>query len=787
MPRALSVRWGWLLITFWLTMICGSASSLPARDADPHQLHAVPVFTPEPNGRAGGAPVYSLALNTTPAGQIQSFIRTWPSPMDAQAVLAVRYQHAMVQLLKYGPGHAGPDGILFLPQGQKFQSVLTFSYSTIKKEHPFQPGRKSPELTLAIAPGILKEDWQFAGHVQVRRSYYQAVAIPAVVVRFKAVNHGRHKLSGFRLNANFIQPCLLGNVEKASPDAFWENDFRSSAVYFHRLVQGGETWLALAWAPGGGKVTTDAGPGNLGENGGARSVSLNNLALETPAIDLEPQQPMVFEFIQTWGLDRKSVMEQVARLRVTSGYSAWKAKQAAVASNGTAMVTTDPYINYFFRILKHWAPWQIKRQGRQSLIFATMADNRGASPEKVAAGLRGLLALGYFREVKNYLNQWLDERQESVEVVYLVHMIYDYLAYSGDLDWLRENAFRIQDLMTYIDSLDDDHDGLPNFRITLNPQGAVKPDEPVYHARETDLQLCQYSMASILAYRYLGELFSLLNRPRLTRALNKKVQKASTVLVENYWNSRLGREGFYAFGRLEDRDVMLDIRHISAINAYLDNIGPRARQEIVFRDCWINPEWREEQGFYRSFLKDQPASNDILPINANSYDCGFTHRVLLAGLTTPTIAPEAWQQLKSYTKKIITDPELCGLPGNSAMPAGGLSFSSYSYIPLLLRGLGGLEIAPRGIMISRPLVDQALHIAHLPVQHKRLTLDIAPRLGKAVRLTVNGHPVAFETWIDLKAYQTKSITIKVERKISKNHKKKRKSKRKHRRRKIKSK
>ncbi len=755
MPRALTVRWGWLLITFGISTVWGSAWGQPPRDADPRQ-------------------VSYLEFRLTPAGKIQSLIRSWPENAGPEIFLAVRYQHPMVQLLVYSPDQAGPEGTLLLPQGQQFQAGLTFSYSTIKKDIPFHPAQSDCKLRLAISPGRLQETWQFANDVRVIRSYYQAQSIPAVVTRFMVVNRGSRKLSGFRVNANLIQPQLLGPPEESPLDGEWENDFRTGAVYGHRATQGNEAWMALAWSPAGGLIRSEAG-GPYGEHRPSSTMTMSSLTLETPAMDLEPQQPRIFEFIQTWGLDRQSVIEQVAHLRATSDYSAWNARQEALEAKGLVVASGDPTIDYFFRVLKGWAPWQMDEQQHRTVIYPTMASNVNAHPEMLAMGLRGLLALGYSQYVKQYLNQWLDQRQESVDSVYLIHMIYDYIAFSADFTWLRGNAFRIQELMNYIDSLDDDQDSLPNFRIALEPKGAVEPDEPVYRVQDTDLQLSQYSMASILAYRYLHELYELLANPEykhLLAVLDEKNKKAETVLAENYWTNQLGEKGFYAYGRLDDRDIILDIAHISAINAYILNIGPPALQAAVFHECWTNPLWRTDQGFYRSFLKDELSPNTILPVNENSYDIGYTYRVLLAGLITPVTAQEALQQFKVTSKQMLLNPKQCGLPGDSGMTARGLSVSAFTYIPLILRGLGGLKITPRGIVVTRPLAGQALHIDNLPVQHKLLSLAIEPDLGKAPQLTINGHRQSFDTLIDLKQYKNNLIAIKIERKASKKNKKK---------------
>lgn len=729
-----SRRWTWPVLLLGLLLV--SDPALAAVQAD-----------------AGSPTKNAFRLHYNKLGHITHSTLTLSNQTSQTIDYPLRYQQPVVQPLRYDNQHSGPIGPLYLPQGRRMHGGLNFIIGNSNQELPIRPDERQTLETI-IYPHRIKEKWKILDGLDVIRNFYQSPRWPATVVRYYIKNKTGKKITGFRIKSLISNPDIGGLYRQSEQDDDLIADPRNGILYLRDGSLREEGWLAMAWAPASGMITSN------------HTYDLD-VILETPVIDLENGQKHIAEWLMVWGPSKHEVTRRIGQLRQQSDYTKWARQWEKKQAQGFAITSEDPYIDYVSQVLKGWSCRQVKSNPPSPpMIWPTSTATRAASPQELAAGCRGYLLLGQAEVIKQYIHHWLDERQETPDVVYLVQLIYDYMAHTQNWPWFKENAFRIQELMNYISKLDDDQDGLPNFRVMLPGRDALSTNEPIYNIQDTDLQLLDHCLATIKAYRYMIELFQQADKQeylQLVAHYRQQYEQAVQVVQENYWDSQLGDKGFYAFARLDDRDLLIHKQHIAAMATFLHDIGEPQRQQLVFQDCWSKAKWLNQMGFYRSFTTGPAEGLDMFQVNAEQYQIHHTHMVLAAGLHMTATAKAAAQAFESYSQKICTSPNFLALPRDVDYQPTAMTFATLSYLEVLTRYYAGLEITPEGIIIhdQKKIVPANLTMTGFSLHGKVITLSITKSRKRKSALKINNKRRLFGNMIDLNKIKSPAVKIEI--------------------------
>lgn len=702
--------------------------------------------------------------------------------------LGIRYYHPIVQYLTYSQDHVGPEGMVLLPHNLQFDAGMVFGLKLANETRPLVPGKKNAQVQVKLYPGSVVEEWTWPDGLQLQRTYFQSTTTPGCSIRFKLENKSGKVKSGIRLETRLKNP-VISNQGTFGEEAALTTDPRTGLVFVRDGSMNEENWMGMGWCPNGGLITTGDGSSQNYSRTDRTKDTLEGffITLETPVQDIKPNQRLIADFVLVWGLDKERVRSSILGLQEQSGYLAWETEQQHNRQKNPTLKSKQLYLNHMLQHVKGWAPWLVQAKLKAPFLYNAINDNKQAKPQDVSKAIKGLLLLGYEKAVEQYINYWLDQRSESVNIAYTIINAYYYFILTGDQNWLKENQIRIQEIMQYLDDLDQDQDGLPNYRVLLTQaEGTSRTYEPIFDAEATDLQLFNQQLASIRAYRAAAELIKATGKKewiKYSRRYKNRALSAEMVLQNNYWDNQLGEFGFYAFARLEDRDIRLNRRSLETLAVNLYHIGEANRQNKILSSIWNQPFWKNGNFYYWSYANNDQILHDIYPVAVKEIALDLNHEVILAGLKTKRYANQAFEFFEKHNQHSTAEIRLLNKYYNEQQSFQGMSIANINYITIILEGLCGLTFLPQGIQINKPLFEQSLDIGLKNIHYRSSKLHYSQQgEGSSIKLTVNGQAVKPGTvlkgkWLtnnelDIKVIREKSVqkTLKTSKKAKKRRK-----------------
>jgi hypothetical protein len=320
-------------------------------------------------------------------------------------------------------------------------------------------------------------------------------------------------------------------------------------------------------------------------------------------------------------------------------------------------------------------------------------------PEQLSTGAGGFLLLGETRALRQHLENWLDQKIEPSDAMYVLLTYYAHYQWTHDRHWLSENQTRVEEMLTTLSELDVNGDGLPEYH---DPEGATEPYDPfitagAQHSRKM-VQWLQTSAAAVAALRQGAMLLqSLGGENRLTAAKFRAMAEVGEQTIQSaYWN----------------------------------------------------PHWRTPQGTWRSMPSDDPDyKGDGVP-GQGAVSLRRTHEVFRAGLEDPQTAAEALEKLLKYARGRVLDPKnLSGLSSNPTQDVVA-DFNALNLVELYFRSLAGLDFSLDGLRIHIPAYPQDLEVRvrHLTYHGAAIEVEVKGA-GPRGRIYVNGqewdsrHPI----------------------------------------------
>lgn len=726
----------WMLVALW------PAAGGPARAA---MVEAVSTTS---------APRLSLVF--TEAFPEKTHLLLSPSPdWLEQTAFSFGYSQPLNLTLAYSATQAGPSGAYRLGAERTLSSQVEFAVLVGPERRALRMGEQGAALQVALYPGRIEEVWQWKDGLRLERTYYQPLEVPAMGMRFRVRHPDAAALRGVRMEARWHHPEILEYPDERDDD-LWA-DPREALLLVRDYVLREETWAACGWgSPGGlvsgGEAGTDAGGVDL------------VVALESPAQDIPAGQVLQSTLWLTWGPDQESVSEQIRQLQKQPGYGRWLEKLTIGLQRGVSFRCKDPALVGLFLAHKAWMPWMVRQPASGQPPLVSLHDGRPLRPRQVLAGLESWLALRQRQAIRNYLDFWLDQRAETPDLADTLCLAARYYHLSRDHGWLLENAARVEALADYLADMDNNQDGLPDYRLPPEAQtewlGAYAGQDP-FAFRE--VEFFDFALAGCEALRTSADLLRLTRDPEQAAKAQQYARQAAhgaDTLQSLYWRPSLGSQGFYAFARVAGSARWIPLRGSSAADLLRSPIGDAQSRRRVWHDLWNNPRWRSGLERYARLLAQPSSSNPREPVT----DYQATHELLRQGLRRPETAEQALDRLRLYAQGLLADVRQSGWTGRAGEHAC-LDPSSLNLIFLLYSGLAGLSPEPRGLKVTLPPYPQDLEVAFRSLPYLDTLLDVevqGPGGGKGTIL-VNGKPLASGSFIPAAELSKPRVKIVIRR------------------------
>ncbi|MEW6515731.1 MAG: hypothetical protein AB1439_02335 [candidate division FCPU426 bacterium] len=604
----------------------------------------------------------------------------------------------------------------------------------------------------AIYPGRIEETWKWPEGLRLERTYYQPLDIPAVGIRFRVVHAHAKALAGTRIEARWRQPEIREYPDEQD-DETWA-DPRDALLLLRDYILREESWAACGWGSPGGMISG-------GETGGLKSSDLS-VTLESPAQDLPAGQAFVSTFWLTWGPDQESVAAQIRQLQRQSGYSRWKTELGNGLRRGLTFTCSEPDLVELFLLHKAWAPWMIRTLASGQPPLVNLGDNKALRPQQVLAGIETWLALHHPQAIRTFLDHWLDQRAETPDLAFTLCLAARYYELGRDRTWFANNAGRVEALADYLADMDDNGDGLPDYRLPPDVQnellGPYAHQEPLAYR---ELEFFEYALAGCRAMHAAATFLNETKDPeQMAKAqrFERLAKQGADTLQAMFWKPALGSQGFYTFARVAGATTWIPLRSSATIELLRDEIGSSFSRKKIWQELWNNPQWRSQQERYFGLLAQSSWQNPRKP-SENFY---ATHEILRQGLLRPETSEAAVERLKAYARNVVMDSRQLGWTGN----AGGkacLDPASLDYVFLLYSGLAGLNPEPRGLRIAVPTYPQDLGVVlhSLPYRGALLDVEILGPGGGEAKVFVNGNQVVPGSFLPETELKKGRVKIKI--------------------------
>ncbi|MCK5219606.1 hypothetical protein KAR10_08790, partial [bacterium] len=500
----------------------------------------------------------------------------FPSTFNLNTRLGLRYFHPLVQNIGFSNKHCGPEGCLLLPGNRQYNSELIFSLRTAGQRRVLIPGAEGAGVTVYVGPGRIKEEWTWSDGLALTRICFNPQSSQAAGIRCTVHNRSKYTLNALRLEVRLHDPEITtrlrnSKIRKEEDDEIFA-DPRTGILYQRDGTIREESWLAAGWGPESGSITSGDPQDETSVFPGSWKSKTANLlvSLETPAQDLAPGQTYTSIFWMAWGYDRHTVTRYMGNLRRHPGYGRWEEKINVYNTKGMTFSCRDPYLTYLFQSVKSWTLWMASRDPFGYPLFSSITEPDPAGPENAAAGMGGLLAFGQTKEVKKFLDHWLDQRSETPDMAYTLIMAWQYYLMTHDKKWLGENIERIQELLKYLAGMDRTGDGLPDYDFSPHSLRVLRSG---YGSRagnsRSEIQLVVPTMAAIRAFRSGEKLLKASARRKSVLAGKYRLlaKQCEQTLARQYWEAGLGSRGYYAFARLRDQGITIKHRAAGVVEA----------------------------------------------------------------------------------------------------------------------------------------------------------------------------------------------------------------------------
>ncbi|MCK5242712.1 hypothetical protein KAR34_09690 [bacterium] len=717
--------------------------------------------------------VATVVLKYIPqAPELSMLQRVFPSADKRPSTLALSYYHSLIQICQYSNTHAGPKGNLILPGFRQLRKDLVFALHLGDEERLLIPGQKGAALTLSVHPGSVQEKWIWPDGLILTRRYYQSPKQVGAGIRYVIYNQTNRFINGLRFVAYLHDPEIVGYAgqEENEEDDELFADPREALLYQRDYSVREESWVGMGWSTESGLITA-------GERVGAhdrlthrfnQTTSSLGITLETPAKDLPNGQFFTTTFWTTWGIDRDTIAKMFIHLRKTEDFRDWEETGIEQVRAGMQFSSNDQNLAYVFQSLKAWTPWMVRKDSFGQLYLASLATTNPVTPEHVLKGIKGLLSFQQHKVIRQYLEFWLDQRSETPDVAYTILLTSAYYQATQDNTWLQENDIRIKELAQYLADLDQDKNGMPEYRLTLPGKKAA------YHRQ---LEFLQHSIASADAFTQAAELLAAMPEEKdmdtikACRALAKKGYAG----LEKFWTKQNGK-GYYAAVLVQGNH--LPYKGLAIMDLMPNKAGATDKLEESFQDIWQTSVWRTSHERYRLYLNQDPEYTGEILLDQNQLNLPYTHKVLQHGLKHSQTCNEAITRLRHYVKNMVLDPAILGMPGQSGIEIAAVDVAALNFIELLISGLCGLEIADNGLKVNIPeyTEDLGIEIKNLPWRKKKINIKVVGKGGGKGTIYVNGKKITSNTLLVEKQLPGSIITVEIKRKPSKKRKSRKKSK-----------
>jgi hypothetical protein len=702
-------------------------------------------------------PVATVLMKYIPlAPELSMVQRVFPSPDKSVSTLALSYYHSLIQICEYSNNHAGPKGNLILPGFRQLKNEQVFAVHLGLEERLLLPGKQGVQVTLSVHPGSVQENWVWPDGLSLTRTYYQSPQHEAVGIRYMLHNQTGRIVNGLRFVAYLHDPEIVGYAKQSAQEEDDElfADPRSAVLYQRDYMAREESWLGMGWSKEGGLITAGERTGvqdGLTHHFGQTTVGID-ISLETPAADLPNGQFFTTTFWTAVGIDRDSITKRFMQIRTQKTFRQWETTIIDQMRSGIQLKCSDPNIAYLFQVFKAWTPWMVRKDTFGQKYIASLGSADPVPPSEVLRGINGLLAFGQQKGIREYLDNWLDQRSETPEVAYTILLAAAYYRATKDKVWLQEQGIRIGELIQYLVDLDQDYNGMPEYRLNLpGKPGSYKPV----------VEFLQHRIASAEAFSQGTQLLQEMvdKDPEIIEEYTDSAQKTFAG-IQRYWIKKNG-ESYFAAVLMQGKP--LSYKSLAVIDLLQDDRLTGIQKESSFNDLWENPVWRTDQDQYRMYLNLDADYTGQLMLDQNKIHRPYTQALLLHGLRIPEKADEALSRLKQYTQRLVLDPEILGMPSATNSLITTIEVAVLNYLDLLVTGLGGLELLENGLRVNIPSYteDLNLEINDLPWQKKKINLRVSGKGGGKGKIYLNGKKIAPNTLINAKNL-SKETTISIE-------------------------
>ncbi len=701
--------------------------------------------------------------------KVPTLRRLMVAPFLPSSQFAFAYSQPLVSNLIYSPTHAGMTGKILLPGQRQFRSELEFELILQGESRALTPDAPGVSLTVLVGPGWMAEEWVWQDGLSLRRTCFQPTQGMAVGQRFLVRNRTAHALSGVRIMARLKNPEIIGDAAKsvryATDDII--ADPRNEILYIHDQQTYEESWMALGWGPQGGFMS--GGDYDQGvRSSHARDLLDVTVRMETPACDLFPGQNQEAFFWTVWGFEQEQVVRDMSRLRQAAGFASWEQSNRQLYTQGIQMDCRDPYLTFLFYNCKAWARWLTRRDSTGTIFVFSPGETEPVVPELLQVGGAGFLALGETREFRQQLENWMDQKYETSDAIYMLLAFSKYYQWTHDHRWLVDNQMRVEEMLSTIAELDTNGDGLPEVRDSVFSRETYRTDMDGgrMRVRTAPAQYVQVSAAAIGALRHGAWLLKQIgNENRLNAARYASMADVGSRTLDDYfWNGELGKHGFYSSVRLPESGSIDGHRQAGVLEVVKQHLSTPEKSQKVWGELWDRPSWRTPEEALRSMPSDDPDFCGDRIRNRGNATLSRTHELFQWGLTEPDTATYVLERVLRYARYRAQDPRfLGGLVENTTL-AGTVDFQMLNWVELTLRALTGIDVCQEGLRIYVPLYRQDLGIRIRQLNYRGTQVDVEVQgQGTRGRIWVNGQEWEAGKCLTESILSRKTVKIRIHR------------------------
>lgn len=701
------------------------------------------------------------------SGYFSSFEKT-----PSQILLA--YYHPLVQELVYSGNQAGPAGTLYLPDGRRLETELLYSVFVAGEQRRLIPGIDNASVQMQIQPGKISEMWSWPDGIVLTRSYFQMNKGMGVGVRCTVHNQSGRSLQGLRFGVHLQEPEMTaGNdpAQQVERDDELFADPREAILFQRDYLIREESWLAHGWSQEGGFIKAGE-HSSVHPHGEPLENELSGLvvSIETPAKDLDQGQFFTASFYSSWGIDRETVAGNMRKLRKNDDFYAWETANQQRSLQGMTVTTSHQELDFYFQMLKTWAGWMVCKDKYAAPGLTQVNSPDPVLPENLFIGVEGFLALGIWNHaaIENYLDDWFDQRAETVDIAYVILIACRYFQATHNEEWLAANILRLKELTKYFVDMDHNDNGLPEYHsprktypdnYTILPIESELQDKPLDFVKNVCISISAFREVAVVLRHNRME-----TNPALAVVCENKAKQGAKILEQTFWYPDLGSEGYYAYAVVKNGDYKIPIESIDPIWAVIENIGAPVKQKKVFQELWTHGKWRDRFERYRRFIVDQANYISQSRQSTNSH-FAISQTMLRLGLENKKSADQAFQRLTDYLEGVVYHPGVLAMPGHGGSDRSGVCIENLNFIEMLLKGLCGLEPLPEGLRIALPAMEQdfSLEIKNFSFRKTKINVKIKGK-GRRGEIFVDGRKVIPGTILSNRKLNKKQVTIKIVRK-----------------------